>query len=135
MIAGAIAESVGEGKASRETLAAELAERFRDDPAGFEPRCLEPLGRAGMAHFLRQIGAAETRDAFEGTRVPELRSGSAPSPRSGAAGWSDQRRPERHYVLAGIAAGLRGGILVMAAGLLFLATAERLIPYLERSAT
>lgn len=134
MSVSSISETVSEGAAARLELAQELASAFRSDHGSFEPRRLERLGRSGLACFLRHVGPAAPEaglDAAEPPSIPGNQQRTASRYR--AAGWAGQRKSERHYGLAGTAAGLRAGAGIAAAGLLFLLLTERVLPLIERS--
>lgn len=130
-----IFETVQEGAAARLELAEKLATEFRSDPGRFEPRRLERLGSSGLAFFLRHVGAAvpETGLDARGPSSPGPRMPERGSDRHRSSGWSPLRRSERHYWLEGTFAGLRAGVVLAAAGLLFLLLTERVLPLIERS--
>lgn len=130
-----IAATVREGAAARLELAEALATEFRSDPGRFEARRLERLGGAGLACFLRHVGAVvpETGLDAKGPSSPGLRMPERRTDRHRASGWSPLRRGERHYWLAGTFGGLRAGAVFAAVGLLFLLLTERVLPLIERS--
>lgn len=127
-----ISRSIAEGETSRIELAKDLAAVFRSRPAAFEPRRLERLGSAGLACFLQHIGAAAVDPQPDESRSAVATGKGAKPPVHRAAGWAQLRRPERHYWLVGLFAGIRVGGAVAAAGLLLLLVTERGAPFIGR---
>lgn len=121
-----ISKVIVAGQQARTDLAAQLAQQFRHDPGRFDPRRLERLGTPGLRQFLGKIG--------DGSSPPPKRSAAsrylpnAPGITSSRMGWAALRRPERSIWVGGVAAGLRAGAIVIAFGLIVVASAERIIP-------
>jgi hypothetical protein len=121
-----ISKVIVAGQQARTDLAAQLAQQFQRDPKRFDPRRLERLGAMGLRQFLETVGTHSPPASKQ--HAPHRPFRKAGGMHSSAMGWAALRRPERSIWIGGVAAGLRAGAIVIAFGLIVVASAERIIP-------
>jgi hypothetical protein len=94
-------------------LAASLAQQFRKDPLGFDPRRLRSLSHSGLKAILADIA---DRDLSAATSSARSSDAFLPDEDHFAEGWSDMRRPEANSWVAGIGWGIALSLIVTGIG-------------------
>jgi hypothetical protein len=93
-------------------LAISLTHQLRDDPLGFDPRCLGQLGPLALkSMFTELVGSRESAPIRPAA-------GAAVEMAKNAEGWAHLRHPEMHYRVAGILLALFLSVFLTAAGAL-----------------
>lgn len=99
-------EAAERGRSERQAQGRLLAEAFEADPAGFDPKRLQSLGRIGLSAFCAAIaeplGPRETKAGAD-KAMPERQ----------PQGWAAQRRPEIGFLARAISCGAGGGLLLI----------------------
>jgi len=98
--------------AAQAELAEDLAKEILRNPARFDPKRLQALGARG---FLPLLAAVRQHDIPE---APPRRNAAAEAAdaRAGASSWRRLRKSEPNHWLRGLAAGVGGGLLIIAIG-------------------